>query len=478
MAGAAWSARQSWFSTQTSSNSVTASPASIGETLVWNVAPSSVTGGVAVTLHPSKQLTAPMLLVDGNSFGSVGTPAYQQGVNGSTSSIDLEASFDSSALPNGTHTAQVVDLFNNVASPQITFTVNNTVSNADADLLVDQQAGEVANFRTSLPSAYSNWQLLVKDEQGTSVRSYTGNWSDVTIAWDGKDALGADVPDGSYDLALVGNATDGSKVTVTKAQVKLRHAPQFLMLYDLIRGGGANGQGLIGDDLYLSYLRSFAKKMEGLYPGLTVAVFAKSRSNIPKSFVTKVKGWMKNNLTDFYINGHGMPASNGKPQVTKFNTMYFSPTDVYAANGQFYDDAVSGWVNIPSATQGRRYNFVWIDSCVSMGHDPEGDHNASQTLNGDVWANAFNMIADPGDPGSGALMGWNGDCANNTNLTGDLPTIWYRWRKAFLQNLSDGNPVSRATAYATLHCGSDYFDFYPYDTNPNRLVVYGDTWIP
>lgn len=59
------------------------------------------------------------------------------------------------------------------------------------------------------------WQATIANQSGTTVRTFTGTGSAASLTWDGRDASGAVVPDGSYTVTLAAQSASGTATPAT-----------------------------------------------------------------------------------------------------------------------------------------------------------------------------------------------------------------------------------------------------------------------
>jgi parallel beta-helix repeat protein len=61
-----------------------------------------------------------------------------------------------------------------------------------------------------------NWTITIKNASGTAVRTFTGTGTSISQAWDGRDAAGTVVPDGTYTYQLDAASTETSVAALSK----------------------------------------------------------------------------------------------------------------------------------------------------------------------------------------------------------------------------------------------------------------------
>jgi len=87
---------------------------------------------------------------------------------------------------------------------EITSTTFNRRFNPDA--------GDTATWGVAATST-GNWQIAIKNGQGTTIRTLTGSGATTTLTWDGKDGNGVAQPDGSYSYLLDVTSAGGTAAT-------------------------------------------------------------------------------------------------------------------------------------------------------------------------------------------------------------------------------------------------------------------------
>lgn len=154
-------------------------------------------------------------------------------------------------------------------------------------------------------SEAADWTITVTAADGTVVRSYAGNGQYVSQTWDGLDANGAPVPDGTYTVAgtatcTATSATPGATatpgVTTVVVDTKVPTFTGFLLRSNIINPDGAG----VGDRVSLSYQLS--------EPG-TVQVVVKDATG---ALVRQIQTWMPVSVQPYSISWDGLVSKKGK----------------------------------------------------------------------------------------------------------------------------------------------------------------------
>ena len=129
---------------------------------------------------------------------------------GSTGTPDgsglVQFSVETDAFANGSHTLTVEDKRGNTETRKVTF--RNEIWNSSVDALFDTTPGvkdaPAACAITGTLTRRSPWtvRIMNSDDPPVSVRTFSGNSTDIHVAWDGKDAKGHEVENGPYNVLL------------------------------------------------------------------------------------------------------------------------------------------------------------------------------------------------------------------------------------------------------------------------------------
>lgn len=121
------------------------------------------------------------------------------------------------------------DLLNAYQSAQSAATVAyiGTTVEADSDRLALQDGLARASY--SLPEAAAGTTLVVKDDKGRVVHQSPGETAAGrhAFAWDGRDAAGNRLPDGSYSFAAIAKDRDGAPIKTTSTAIGRIEAASF-----------------------------------------------------------------------------------------------------------------------------------------------------------------------------------------------------------------------------------------------------------
>jgi flagellar basal-body rod modification protein FlgD len=99
----------------------------------------------------------------------------------------------------------------------VSYLGKQAMTSGNTSALVNGQA----SWQYTLPSDASNIQVKVVDASGATVRTLTGDKTVGThsITWDGKNSLGAQLPDGTYKLVVAATKADGSAMSATTSGI-------------------------------------------------------------------------------------------------------------------------------------------------------------------------------------------------------------------------------------------------------------------
>lgn len=151
---------------------------------------------------------------DRNDFGQVGI-SRGDGVN-----YQAIAGYDGVQIPSG---AQTVVLARQAAAS------GPAISGYAAAPASISPNGDGTNDTTTVSGSwdrYATWSLAIKNGAGATVRSYSGSGTALSQAWDGKDASGATVADGTYTASLAATDIDGLQSSQDATVVVDGQAPQ------------------------------------------------------------------------------------------------------------------------------------------------------------------------------------------------------------------------------------------------------------
>jgi len=88
--------------------------------------------------------------------------------------------------------------------------------------------GDGTKDNTTIKATFSsttNWNLQVKTSSSTTLRTWTGTGSSLSIIWDGKNSTGYRVPDGTYTVSLSGKDLQGVAFTTKAGTVTVDTKP-------------------------------------------------------------------------------------------------------------------------------------------------------------------------------------------------------------------------------------------------------------
>jgi len=446
--------------------------------LAWMNTVATVTG--TVSLAATKSLAASVtLLIDGAIYSGAGLP------DGNTNQLDgFYATLESDVLSNGMHVAQMFGYVDNkiCVTPPMAIQVSNSVSHVQTGDLFDPSAAESNSFTATLPAGSDHWMINVtNDIDGSAVTSWTGNSANVKATWDGTASTGADAPDGTYTVELVGFSS-GKPPVATKKHVTLgRGVPQGLAL---LAPAAGDPPALVTQ--YTAAIRASFGAMHntnGSFMGMVLV----SQKPLKKSSMLKIRGWLQNNVQDFYYYGHGGAAgvsASGAviPQSFSFGGTNFWPDSSSSFTTQLRQDSLKYQTLhffMNSLTGSRSpdfgYNFVMIDCCHSGG-DPE-----VHIYDNSTWYNGFNL---DNTNFFSCFWGWYG-CANTLSRTDGSENEWSVWRKEFWRQLgingtlvinAGSNATTKAKMQPNLMPESEPWGQYP--DGHFRAAVNGDTFLP
>src|SRR5262249_54941012 len=101
-----------------------------------------------------------------------------------------------------------------------------------------------ANWNYSLPSTASSVSLEVRDASNRTVFQTTGSLAagNHAFAWDGKDANGANMPDGNYHLVVTALDANGNAITPTLTTQEIIRGVDFSQSTpQIITASGSHG---------------------------------------------------------------------------------------------------------------------------------------------------------------------------------------------------------------------------------------------
>jgi flagellar hook assembly protein FlgD len=154
-------------------------------------------------------------------------------------------------------------------------------------------------------SEAADWTITVTAADGTMVRSFAGNGQFVTQAWDGLDANGKPVPDGTYTItgtatcsatSATPGATATPAVTTVVVDTTLPSFTGFVVRSQLVNPDGTGA----GDRVGISYALSEAG---------TVQVIVKDAAGAQ---VRQIQGWTRVTAGAHSVSWDGKVSSNGK----------------------------------------------------------------------------------------------------------------------------------------------------------------------
>jgi hypothetical protein len=196
-----------WNGGEALSPSISVVPAATGPTLAWAATPITMEGTRATFHVQSSANIADFsrlhLIVDGADAGTFNLPPSD------STDPSLYTSIDTSGLPNGIHTAQVIGggAGDAAATPPMSFSVQNAISEAYASSTVSGSTADAALVRAVVDGVAPPWTVTIIHEDlsnGTvsTVRTWNGVGNRVRVAWDGTDDQGNTLASGEYTILL------------------------------------------------------------------------------------------------------------------------------------------------------------------------------------------------------------------------------------------------------------------------------------
>lgn len=121
----------------------------------------------------------------------------------------IEFVLETDGYSNGARTLEISD---GTLTETCAVTFDNALSNISNDTVIDEDPveGDTARFTATL-FGDQPWSVSIQDDDGVTLRTYTGQGSIIDATWDGKDELGQFVPDDSYVAVLTATGNQGTR---------------------------------------------------------------------------------------------------------------------------------------------------------------------------------------------------------------------------------------------------------------------------
>jgi outer membrane protein OmpA-like peptidoglycan-associated protein/flagellar hook assembly protein FlgD len=140
-----------------------------------------------------------------------------------------------------------------VTAPEIELSASHQIFSPDGDGRRDS-----IEFRQSTGTA-DGWRAEIVGPEEEVIRSYTWNQSAQTITWDGRDAAGNTVPDGSYRYRITGTDAAGNTAEATVPSIEVDTRPTRVFVTLGARIISPNGDG-VDDELTI---RTITRRTDG-----------------------------------------------------------------------------------------------------------------------------------------------------------------------------------------------------------------------
>ncbi len=449
---------------------ISVSPVASVAGLNWINPPATASGVVTLSASLTVQNVQPAgltLLIDGNATAAQSVVA---------SSTPVQASLDTSYLPDGFHTVQLFGMLDGAticATTPLLLQISNNASALSCDAIFDPSQGEFAAIKAFMPSGSTNWVLqIISDDTGAVVRTWSSTTLSIHLSWDGMDETGASVPDGGYSAELTCYDQQANGLKARTPLTKISGSPNALILISYLSVSSDKAHPFIWDDVYAANIKASLNVMKTNNPGFSYVIMkgvpGQPLSTDPKQdkkSKLKMRGWLQNSVTDFYLFAHGTAAGPVYGPTATFAGINFwpnnfGPNDLFST---FEKQNPQLHFIIPHIVGTRQYNFVWMDNCNSA--DGRGNNTG--------WEQAFNIGTDQNF--SSAFLGWNSTEAFNVNDNGSV-SVWLYWRENVWARLARGNTVAQALQYADGFTYNTSSTISPWDAG--RRYLGGDTWLP
>jgi hypothetical protein len=186
------------------------------------------------------------------------------------------------------------------ASAPLFFSVSNPLSSVSNDGVTQTSGAEygaiAGRFREEGPCS-----VELQTEAGETVRRWEFAGRRFSIVWDGRDALGATVPDGSYRWKIEGPGGGGSHY---HRIVKVGASPEFLAIVNYHHEEPWRTEKIN----YARRLEGYLRQMSGWPPRFSWLVYTLSEEEtVDRAMVRKICRWLRESTRYFYFSGHGSP---------------------------------------------------------------------------------------------------------------------------------------------------------------------------
>ncbi len=289
------------------------------------------------------------------------------------------------------------------------------------------------------------WTLTISypDGQGNTavVRQWTGTGSGIIQAlWDGTDALGNPVDDGTYFVDF----QSGSIIRAI-AHVYYGPYPRRPAMLAVIASDWREKDWT--DETYARFIEDKFRLLR--WRGLMWPHRVVHMKKVGSARTSLVMGEALQHapLRLLYIYGHAVFQSfcQSRERIPAFELM-LQPRYTWAAYlpGCYPQNVSSVESYFRSNPMKWALRFVWIDTCWSFGSTDDADDGNRPAEFSSAWASrAFPLNDDP-DPNEfgRVVMGWQGPAYLNhygdNPLTPERDDGWYEWRRRFWNNLAAG----------------------------------------
>lgn len=430
------------------SSTTTLAPSATPSGISFAGLPSVLSGTVHLVLSGQSLGSSFDAYVDGKVFGSGGS-----GSMNSENSSNIQIELDTTALSNGTHTLQVSandSIGGRETSPMLTITVNNDYSEFSNDGLAQTDDSLFPQFDVAGPADSISWDVQIKDDNGSVVRSWHGSGSRAHVTWDGNLGSGVNALNGTYnpEVRFVNPSGTHDWRRIFPSVVRIDAKPKFLAL--TMTREDSDFAIAYGKSMRLA-ITQCAMQRKAMDPSLTYLVYEyQEHKRVPKQFVDAVRKWLGDSVEYFYMYGHGCPSKADHIQGGLFGVTWIT-------NSQYWDDGGKG-ISVPKVVGTREYRWVWMDVCFSAGCDePNGPVACMSEFPNTQWVHAFNIPY------------WRGGQFSGNNGYGKVSDFqgheycWGRYRKAFWYELGLTGDIPGSHVYATIHAGAQDMDIAPWN---------------
>ena len=387
------------------------------------------------------------LLLDGEVVSAL----TQTDTASSVFANQMQAGFDTSNLPNGTHTIQCVGFDGTFAfSTQLTtIQTNNDFSAFYCDDGIQTDMGRVARVKVNLPAGTVQWMLQILDSANNVIRSWSSTMPTAQLAWDGTDAAGAMMPDDIYTMQLIVSDGQQQKKAPRRKMVK-GASPYFLALLDNVHSGEtvANTVNVGLEDALSKWCAALQKRTSGF----SFRILDDQSTELPSVIHT----WMTTTVGDFYIYSHGYVPKRIAAKTESMRAVQWHAKNSIITFVPYEGTVPAGTSHVENITldagYAAPYNFVFLDCCHSAGGNGKDLELADPLYQSIDWFVAFGL---DGTNTTNTMLGWNGNAGTGTaKLISDGTILedkaWTVWRKEFWNHLINGSKnYQTASALAT-----------------------------